>query len=241
MPSDSQGDSIVFNIKCSDDQEVSYIHRPGRTSWRYLHNLLRSGLADSRDVDLSPYITSRGVKILERIFGCPHPISSIRSPVSGTKLSLVYWTLSDIQYLPKLNSQDFDAMVDCVEHCELLDIRYSGFEQIESESAIAMEEAMDGQYTEWIEIIQPLTECEYEAGSTSSHSSVQSEIYSSYASLYNHYIPLIFVATADDERLTSVGFWNNESIDRALDLARRGNVYKYLEDANKLQVYSDSD
>lgn len=85
------------------------------------------------------------------------------------------------------------------------------------------------------------TECEYEAGSTSSHSSVQSEIYSSYASLYNHYIPLIFVATADDERLTSVGFWNNESIDRALDLARRGNVYKYLEDANKLQVYSDSD
>ena len=158
MSSDSQGDSIVFNIKCSDDQEVSYIHRPGRTSWRYLHNLLRSGLADSRDVDLSPYITSRGVKILERIFGCPHPISSIRSPISGTKLSLVYWTLSDIQYLPKLNSQDFDAMVDCVEHCELLDIRYSGFEQIESESTIAMEEALDGQYTEWTEIIQPLTQ-----------------------------------------------------------------------------------
>ena len=133
-----QDDVIVFTVECSDGQET-YTHRPGRYCWRYIHNLVALGGQElaNRQIDFSRFLTRRAVKLLERIFSSNLPIERLSTTTGFAKLLYIVET-DGLRFYPRLSISDMDAVIDCLEYCVELDMRYRDASAIAEESKLLL-------------------------------------------------------------------------------------------------------
>ena len=131
----NSNDAIVFTVECSDGQET-YTHEPGRYCWRYIDNLVQAGGEEmvTRRIDFSRILTCRALKLLERIFCVNHPIGRLSTTTGFSKI--LYMSENKCCFDLKLSILDMGAVVDCLQHCVELDMRYKDASIIAEESEL---------------------------------------------------------------------------------------------------------
>lgn len=226
------GRSVLFNIKCSDGVVQPFLHVPGDTCWRYLQNLILSGLAENEtyELDLSDKLPSASIKLLARIFGSGLPITAIRTFIGSDRTREIYYNASDSEFTPRITTQDFADMVECIAYCEVLDIRYYGFENIETQSVQAAK-------NEWIttreqeKLVHGNTMDTYLDPHSWTWQPLPGPPAQSFAAECDHYLPVVFLAAlADLYYSTDVTLrpLKKESIQNALNKCDAANLNHLL-------------
>lgn len=114
---------ITFLIKCNDG-EGTFVHYPGKYAWRFITRLVDASSVEAteRNIDLSEYISTKGLSLLQSIFGHPDiPVSHFLTPVKKANLSI--WP-ADGLCRPSVRVLGPD-LFECLPWSIVLDIRYS--------------------------------------------------------------------------------------------------------------------